>query len=145
MPLLIIAAIAIPNLLRARMAANEASAVGTLRTLNVALVGYSARCATQGYPATLGALGPGDPRPGNCSHAHLVAAELAAAVPTSNGYRFFYIPNASDSGGRVVRFALAADPINPGASGQRHFFSDETGVIRWSTTASADAQSEPLQ
>src|SRR5207302_10179523 len=55
-PMLIIAAIAIPNLLRAKMAANEASAVGSLRTLNVAAVSYSSRYGH--LPATLATLGP---------------------------------------------------------------------------------------
>jgi type IV pilus assembly protein PilA len=143
-PLLIVAAIAIPNLLRARMAANEASAVGTLRTLKTALIRYAAQCPSQGYPPSLSPLGPGDPGPDHCAHADMVDAGLAAAVPTRNGYRFFYSPNAYDGGGRVVRFALAADPVSP-AAGLRHYYSDETGVLRSNETGSADAQSEPLE
>jgi len=145
LPLLIIAAIAIPNLLRARAKANEASAVATLRTLNTALAGYSSRCANQGYPATLASLGPGDPGSDRCAHAGLVDAELAAAIPARAGYRFFYNPNAYDAQGRVVRFALAADPASPGISGVRHFYSDETGVIRWTQNGAADAESQPLE
>jgi type IV pilus assembly protein PilA len=142
-PLLIVAAIAIPNLLRARMAANEASAVGTLRTLNTALTQYAAQCSSQGYPPSLVPLGPGDPGADRCAHAGLVDAGLAAAIPTEHGYRFFYSPNAYDAGGRVVRFALAADPISP-STGLRHFYSDETGVIRSNKASAADAESEPL-
>src|SRR5438094_8975810 len=56
--ILIIAAIAIPNLLRARIAANEASAVSSLRTINTAEVTYSTTYPTVGYAATLAALGP---------------------------------------------------------------------------------------
>ena len=59
--ILIIAAIAIPNLLRSRMAANEASAVGSLRTLNTAAVTYSSTYPSVGYPGTLGALAPASP------------------------------------------------------------------------------------
>jgi hypothetical protein len=55
---LIIAAIAIPNILRSKMAANEASAVGSLRTYNTALVSYATECPSQGYPASLTFLGP---------------------------------------------------------------------------------------
>jgi len=57
--ILIIAAIAIPNLLRSRIAANEASAVGSLRTINSAEITYAATFPTNGYAVALGALGPG--------------------------------------------------------------------------------------
>ena len=57
--ILIIAAIAIPNLLRARMAANEASAVATLRTYNTAMVTYSSACPDVGYPCRWRILDPG--------------------------------------------------------------------------------------
>ena len=57
--ILIIAAIAIPNLLRARIAANEASAVSAIRTINTAEVSYQSAYPTVGYSTTLGRLGPG--------------------------------------------------------------------------------------
>jgi len=57
--ILIIAAIAIPNLLRARIAANESSAVSSVRTINTAEVTYQSAYPTVGYSSTLGALGPG--------------------------------------------------------------------------------------
>src|ERR1700704_1446861 len=57
--ILIIAAIAIPNLLRARMAANEASAVSSVRTINTAEISYESSYPTTGYSSTLLALGPG--------------------------------------------------------------------------------------
>jgi len=144
LPLMIIAAIAIPNLLRSRIAANEASAVGTLRTLNTALISYATRCPNQGYPAELTALGPGDPGADSCAHTDLIDPALASATPMRHGYRFFYTPSAYDAQGHVARYAIAADPVAPGTSGMRHFFSDETGVIRWSGSGSADAQSDPL-
>src|SRR5690242_10532332 len=68
--ILIIAAIAIPNLLRARIAANESSAVSSLRTINTAQVSYTTSYPTVGYAASLGALGPG-------------ATTCAATGPTS--------------------------------------------------------------
>src|SRR5881296_972093 len=58
--ILIIAAIAIPNLLRARIAANEASAVSSLRTINTAEVTYTTTYPTIGYASTLPILGPAD-------------------------------------------------------------------------------------
>ena len=57
--ILIIAAIAIPNLLRARIAANESSAVSSVRTINTGEVTYSVGYPAIGFSATLGALGPG--------------------------------------------------------------------------------------
>ena len=57
--ILIIAAIAIPNLLRARIAANESAAAGTLRTINTAEVAYLTAYPSVGYAVTLAALGPG--------------------------------------------------------------------------------------
>src|ERR1017187_6227511 len=56
--ILIIAAIAIPNLLRARMAANESSAVAGIRTITTAQISYQSAYPTTGFAATIGALGP---------------------------------------------------------------------------------------
>src|SRR6202162_5108952 len=82
--ILIIAAIAIPNLLRSRMAANEASAVGSLRTLNTAAVTYSSTYPSVGYPGSLGALAPSSPA--SSSSADLVDSVLAGGH--KSGYAF---------------------------------------------------------
>ena len=142
--ILIIAAIAIPNLLRSRMAANEASAVGTLRTYNIAMVTYATGCPTVGYPKSLANLGPGATDTEKCLRADLVGAQMAMPVPVKNGYRFSYSVEP-DADGHVTKYALAADPTTPGTSGARHFFTDESGVIRYSLQGGADANSEPLQ
>jgi len=83
--ILIIAAIAIPNLLRSRMAANEASAVGTLRTYNTAMVTYSAVCQNIGYPKALANLRPGVTDTDKCAHADLVGVQMATPIPVKNG------------------------------------------------------------
>lgn len=142
---LIVAAIAIPNLLRARMAANEASAVGSLRTYNTALIAYAQECPNQGYPPSLNNLGPANGNPDKCTRANLVDAMLGTEMPIRSGYRFYYAPNSYDAGGHVVTFTLAADPMTPGTTGMRHFFTDESGVIRFSLRGAADAHSRPLQ
>jgi len=144
LPILILAAIAIPNLLRARIAANEASAVGTLRTYNTALISYAEQCPQQGYPATLASLGPAPSGGEPCAHASLVDPLLAQEMPVQNGYRFFYTPESYDRTGRVVKYGLAADPVTPNATGMRHFFTDQSGVIRSSRLNGADVHSEPL-
>ena len=145
LPLMIIAAIAIPNLLRARMAANEASAVAALRIYNTALVSYASLCPNQGYPPSLTYLGPGAAGADKCSRADLVEPRMGSEMPVKSGYRFFYAPESYDASGHIVKYALAADPINPGATGSRHFFTDESGVIRFSTRGGADVHSEALQ
>jgi type IV pilus assembly protein PilA len=144
-PFLIIAAIAIPNLLRSRMAANEASAVGSLRTYNTALVSYAQECPNQGYPPSLAYLGPGAAGADKCTRADLLDRLMGQEMPVKSGYRFFYAPESYDSTGHVVKYALAADPVTPGTTGARHFFTDESGVIRFSRRGGADAHSEPLQ
>ena len=119
--ILIIAAIAIPNLLRAKMAANEASAVGTLRTYNTAMVTYASRCPNVGFPASVSNLGPGN---GDCDGANLVGPLIASPAAIKNGYRFFYSSGPVDNTGHVVSYTIIADPISQNASGIRHFFVD---------------------
>ena len=139
--ILIIAAIAIPNVLRARMAANEASAVGALRTYNTAMVTYASACPDLGYPASLENLGPGGK---DCNHLDVLDATVAGPAPVKHGYRFYYSQTGISNGTRS-RYILSADPVAPGTSGVRHFFTDQTGVIRMSANGAADANSEPLQ
>jgi type II secretory pathway pseudopilin PulG len=140
-PFLIIAAIAIPNLLRSRTAANEASAVGSLRTYNTAMITYSSACPDIGYPTSLESLGPGGK---DCSHMDLVSAQLASRVPVKSGYRFIYTAQR-DTRQIATRYEIVARPVNPGATGVRQFFTDESGVIRFSINGNANADSDPLK
>jgi type II secretory pathway pseudopilin PulG len=137
---LLVLAIIMPCLLRSRPLANEASALGSLRTYNLALIAYLRACPGIGYPASLEKLGPGGK---DCSHADLVEGSMAMPAPTKNGYRFFYTTK-NDFGGLTTKYSISADPITPGTTGVRHFFTDETGVMRSSPTGSADANSEPF-
>jgi type IV pilus assembly protein PilA len=82
----IIAAIAIPNLLRSRMAANEASAVGSIRTINTSAVTYSSTYPGAGFPAMLASLGGATPRTASSTNACLLDAVLAGG--TKSGYKF---------------------------------------------------------
>jgi type IV pilus assembly protein PilA len=140
--ILIIAAIAIPNLLRAKMAANEASAVGALRTYNIAMVNYATRCQNVGFPASVQSVGPGN---GGCEGANLVSSQLAAPEAIKSGYRFSYSPGPTDNLGRVVSYTVTADPTNEDVTGVRHFFTDESGVIRGARGQQATSDSPPLQ
>jgi type IV pilus assembly protein PilA len=138
--ILVIAAIAIPNLLRARIAANESSAVNSIRTYTSANVTYSSLCPLIGYPATLADLGPGG---GACAGgANLVDPILGTAAPVKAGYSFAYVPIAPS--GTFTNYTLAASPAAPGSSGIRYFFCDETGVIRYNPAGVATVASPPL-
>jgi prepilin-type N-terminal cleavage/methylation domain-containing protein len=138
--ILIIAAIAIPNLLRSRMAANEASAVGSLRTINTACVTYSSTYGT-GFPAALTNLA--GPAPATAANADLIDNTLALAPNTKSGYVFTYAPGAP-VGGTINTYTLNANPANPGTTGQRGFFTDESGVIRADPTGPATVASTPI-
>jgi prepilin-type N-terminal cleavage/methylation domain-containing protein len=141
--ILIIAAIAIPNLLRSKMAANEASAVGSMRTINTASVAYSTSYG--GYPPTLAALGP-IAAGGTASSglADLVDNVLGADPATKSGYIFTYVAG-TPVGTFIPTYTLTGTPTSPGVTGQRYFFTDQSGVIRQDSAAAATVASAPLQ
>jgi type IV pilus assembly protein PilA len=141
-PILIIAAIAIPNLLRAKMAANEASAIGSLRSYSYAMGAYAAKCPKIGFPQSLVNLGPGR---GDCERAELLDDSLGSSSPVKSGYAFHYVAAPQDNLGQTTGFVITADPINQGATGLRHFYVDQTETIRWSSTGPADSDSAPLR
>ncbi len=140
--ILIVAAIVIPNVLRARMGAKEAFAVSTLRTYNTALVNYATQCQDFGFPRSVENLGPGN---GDCQGAALVDSVLAAPAVRMSGYRFFYSPGPTDNLGHVVSYTITADPIPENATGIRHFYTDESAVIRMSRGAPATADSPSMR
>jgi type IV pilus assembly protein PilA len=134
--ILIIAAIAIPNLLRSKMAANEASAVGSLRTINTASVEYSTTYG--GYPPSLVSLSPATPA--TSTSADLIDSVLSAG--TKSGYTFTYTPTTV--GGIVQSYTLTAGPVTIGTTGQRGFFTSQSGVIRADASGTATVTSTPI-
>lgn len=115
----LLVAISVPNLLRSRMAANEASSVGSLRTINAAAETYA---QTYGhYPRSLKELGPSSTGQPSENGAGLIDSVLAEGQ--KSGYRFSYEP-APGSG-----YAVGAEPVHSGDTGVRHFSTDQTGVI----------------
>src|SRR5205807_5757384 len=137
--ILIIAAIAIPNLLRAKMAANEASAVGSLRTLNTACIAYFTSYGQ--FPAAITNLGPvASGGTASSTSADLIDSLLASG--TKSGYTFVYTAGNSDQN---QTYTITATPISAGQTGQRMFFTDQPGVIRVNVTGSgANARSTPI-
>ena len=128
----IIAAIAIPNLLSSRKASNEASAIGSMRTINTAQSNYlSAVGNNTSYADTLAKL----------EAAKLIDKALADATATTSpksGYYFTLAQTATSD------YTLNGDPASS-STGTRHFFSNETGVIRAAADAPATADDGPIQ
>jgi type IV pilus assembly protein PilA len=138
--ILIIAAIAIPNLLRSRIAANQASAVGSLRTINTAEITY-ASTYNAGYSLTLANLAPPSGPTPTASAAGLIDSVLAAGV--KSGYGFTYAPG-SLVGGRYDTYTINANPVTPGTTGTNFYFTDHSGVIRQNSAVTASATDSPL-
>jgi type IV pilus assembly protein PilA len=136
--ILIIAAIAIPNLLRSRMAANEASAVGSIRTINTSAVTYSSTYPNDGFPATLASLGGATPCTATSTNACLLDAVLSAG--TKSGYTFVW---TGDGNTPSVGYSVTGTPVTVGTTGQRQFFSDQSGVIRYAASGSGATVASP--
>jgi type IV pilus assembly protein PilA len=125
--ILIIAAIAIPNLIKSKMAANEASAVGSLRTIVTAQVAYSTDCPQVGFSATLLDLNAGT----KCAPA-ANQIDITLANGTKSGYAFTVAVGAG-AGPPQTTFLATALPLST-SSGTRGFCTDESGVIRYDLT-----------
>jgi len=124
--ILIIAAIAIPNLLHARMAANEASAVSNVRMLGTAEISYASNHPDEGFTCSFTDL----------SRENLIAGELASGRKT--GYTFELANcSAEPTGGANTKFQVVAYPQSPNQSGRRAFCSDESQVIKVDAGGSA--------
>jgi type II secretory pathway pseudopilin PulG len=135
---LVVAAIAIPNLMRARGAANEASAVSNLRTVNVAQVMYSGSYPERGFARDLATLGP-DPsgaRTPSADHASLIDATLGNASCkagnwcTKSGFRFSITAVCQKQ--MCQDFVAVGTPVSNN-SGTRNFCSTSDGVVRFKT------------
>jgi len=137
--ILIIAAIAIPNLLRSRIAANEASAVGSMRSVNTAQITYASTYPGS-FAISLMNLGPSTGAV-TSSAAGLLDNVLGCTTQpcTKSGYKF------SISGG-TSEYLSTGVPSSVGQTGQRSFFSDSSGVIRYDPTGGTPtATNSPLQ
>ena len=133
--ILIIAAIAIPNLMRARIAANESSAASQLRTLNTAQVSYATAYPAVGY-GTLAALGgSATPCTPGSANACLIDNSLATNYGGNgkNGYNFTM--TLSNNNGNYISTSY---PISLGASGNNSFCSVEDGVVRKDSSGAND-------
>src|SRR5476649_918821 len=144
----IIAAIAVPGLLRARMSGNEASAIGSLRAINSGESTYSSSCGGNGYAVTLDDL----VKPAAGSTAGFISPDLSVNGVTKSGY---IVNVAADTGAVVVTAAAATcnlaaaaavsayfaedHPVTVGSTGQRSFGTDTRGTIYFLNTGATIA------
>lgn len=143
--ILIIAAIAIPNLLRARIAANESSAVAWLRNINEAELAYRSEYPKVGFACSLFALGGNRASAPSADHAQLIDDVLASGQ--KHGYRF-ELRNCTHSETGGDKYQVVAYPLVRNQTGIRTFCSDQTAVIRSDPSESPDdcmANGEPLR
>ena len=138
----IIAAIAVPGLLRARMSGNEASAIGSLRTISSAQAAFAASCGGGGYAASLAALSTPPP-----ASVGFIPADLATG--TKQGYTFVHTAGANqilpqaqtcnNVANSFDGFLISATPVTQGQTGVRFFATNQTGLIKIRNDVAIDA------
>jgi len=146
----IIAAIAVPGLLRARMSGNESSAIGSMRAINSAEVAYSSSAASGGYAIDLAAL-----RQGCSSGQGFISPDLASNGVVKSGYTITLGDAANpsnvvaDCNGTMSRsgYWATATPASVGQTGTRSFGSGTAGTIFFLNTGAAvtEGAGAPLQ
>lgn len=149
--ILILAAIAIPKLLRSRILANEASAITSARTITSAEQMFAATYKS-GFTDTLRRLaGPSSGAP-DINSADLLDPILAASSSgnlgatgfVKSGYAFVYTPQSGSVFGAISQYQMTINPQIRGNTGDRGFFTDQTGVVRANSTATATASDNPI-
>lgn len=139
---LIMAAIAVPNLLRARTSANDAAAVGTMRNIVTAQVAYAATYPDRGFARDLASLGP-NPQSNTISaqHAGLLSSDIADPSCmgtnwcTKSGYKFSVAPQCKQR--KCIEFAVTATPVSSN-TGTKNLCSTSDGVIRFQAGPTLD-------
>jgi prepilin-type N-terminal cleavage/methylation domain-containing protein len=150
--ILIIAAIAIPSVMRPRIAANEAAAVAALRTINTAEATFSS-AYDSGYSEDLRRLGKPASGSASVDAADLLDPILSANAPgntgpsgfVKNGYVFVYTPTGgSTTFGSIFRYQVNADPRVRVVTGRQSFYTDSSAIIRSNASAPATSGDNPI-
>jgi len=131
--ILVLAALAIPNLLHSKIAANEASAVSAIQTINHAEVSYQAAYPTRGFAASLADLGGSKPCVPNPASACLIDNLLASG--TKNGYDFAAMGTTQAANGVLMDYTAGAAPVTYNETGVQLFCSTSDAVIRYSANS----------
>ena len=143
----IIAAIAVPGLLRARMSGNETSAIGGMRAVNTAQVSYSSACGNGAYTTTYATLGV--PPPGGNQaflSEDLSNNPVSLVSPQKSGFTYTMAagmggaagPNDCNGTATNVTFYATSRPTSPASTGNRAFATSQAGAI-WQNVAAAGA------
>ena len=144
--ILIIAAIAIPNLLRARISANDSAAASTIRTINTAEVTYSTTYVAQGFANTLAVLGPGttDCSSPTSAFACLVDNVVGCAntLCPKGGYNYMLLSTTATA--PVPDYTASASPLGVGTTGSRNYCSGTDAVVRMNATTPITALTAPV-
>jgi type IV pilus assembly protein PilA len=139
--ILVIAAIAIPNFINSKVRANESAAVANVRNITTAEAIYSTSYSI-GFSPDLPSLG------GTGSTVSATNAELIDSVLSNTqqktGYSYSYTVLTTDTSGQVTGYSINADPLAQNYTGVRHFYSDQTAVVRVNLTATAGPTDNPL-
>src|SRR5258708_2830796 len=131
--ILVIAAIAIPNLLQARLAANEASAVGSLSAIKSSEITYSTAYPAVGYSPDIGSLGGAAPCTPAATSACLLDSFLSASTPGSGGKSGYgFLATGIMAAGTTLNtaFVVAAAPVTARSTGNHDYCSAADGVLR---------------
>ena len=148
--ILIIAAIAIPSFLHARISANEASAVDSLRNIDTCQVSYASTYPTLGFAPDLNTLGPGATPTSTSTSANANLLDNVLGCPAGvgtapcqkSGYNFNITAGAQIP---ISTYAANANPLALGTTGSRFFYSDNSAVLRYNSTVIATSADQPLQ
>jgi prepilin-type N-terminal cleavage/methylation domain-containing protein len=142
--ILIIAAIAIPNFLRSRIAANQASAISSLRTLNTAEMSYATTYGG-GFTPDMPTLAPPATFGANPTSTAAGLIDSVLATGTKSGYSFTYSPGPTESAtsSRIDSYTFTAVPLTS-SSGTNYYYTDQSGVIRFNATITAGSTDSPL-
>ena len=129
--ILVIAAIAIPSLLRAKISADESSAAASIRQISTAQISYAASFPLVGYSANLASLGPGNSScSGGPTTVNACIIDNVLASGSKSGYQFLSVGSGGGGGNPNTDFVSSSAPLSPNVSGVRDFCMITDGVLR---------------
>lgn len=145
--ILIIAAIAIPSLIRAKISANESSAAASIRQISTAQVAYAASYPVIGYAASLATLGPGAgnnscPNSGPTSTTACIL-DGVLATGTKSGYRFLAVGDSGGGNPPNTEFVSSSAPLSYNTTGTKNYCMVTDGVLRTNPTSAPVAPDVP--
>lgn len=124
----------LPGLLRSRLAANQAAAVGSIIRINTCAANYQSRFPERGFPPSLDIIGPATEK----------CLEEKLASGKKSGYKFTYSPGSPNAKGRILSYTLVARPTKYGTTATNSYFTDSSQLIRMTEQDRAATAQDPL-